>query len=358
MNKVNVSVDQLFKIVAKLFLGMGYSEQEAFFAADTLVETDRRGVDTHGVARMGLYHWSCDSGRVNKNAKIKIIKAESPYLMVDADNGLGVILAPQAVDLAIQKAEEWGCCVMGVRNSNHFGAAGYYAAKCVKKGFIAIVSSNSGPIMAPLGGKERIHGNSPWSVALPGGNRHTDPVMFDMACSEVSRGKLETAERERKQVPRGYGLDRDGLPSTEPTEILEYGTLLPFAGVKGYCITMLLEMLSSMLTFSSYGKGLNMKDSANTGHFVLLMDPRKFGDISIYRKSIDEYVDSIKNSPRAPGVGEIIVPGELEARAIRYHDEFGLNLDVDIAELLADIAVKLGLLAEGKGFADLLNNTN
>jgi len=354
MKNVNVSVEQLYRIVYKLFLGMGYSKEQAGYAADTLVETDRRGVDTHGVARIDLYHRSTVSGRVKKDARLKTIKADSPYLMVDADNGLGIILAPQAVELAIRKAEEWGCCVMGVRNSNHFGAAGYYAAKCVKSGFVTIVSSNSGLIMAPLGGKERIHGNSPWSVAMPGGDRFTDPVMFDMACSEAARGKLETAEREGKQAPPRSGLDRDGLPSTDPTEILQHGTLLPFGGIKGYCITMLLEVLSSLLTFSSYGKGLNMKDSVNTGHFVLLLDPGQFGDLSTYRRSMDEYVDSIKNSPRAPGCDEIIVPGEIEANAIRHHDKFGIDLDEAIAALLTDVAVKTGVLSEGSGFDEMI----
>ena len=355
MKKVNVSIEQLYKIVTKLFLGMGCNEEEAAYAAEVLVETDRRGVDTHGVARLGLYHFYLDSGRANKNASLKIISSDAPYLMVDADNGVGIIMAPQAVDLAIRKAEEQGCCIMGVRNSNHFGAAGYYAAKCADRGFVAIVSSNSPPTMAPFGGKALIHGNSPWSIAIPGGIRHTDPIMFDMACSEVSRGKLETAEREGKQMPLGCGIDGDGLPSTDPTEILKNGSLLPFGGIKGYCITMLVEVLSSLLTFSSYGKGLNMIDSKNTGHFVLLMDPGRFGDISVFKASIDEYVDSIKNSPRAPGVEEIIIPGELEARAIRFHNKFGLDLDEGIAASLAEVAVKTGLLAAGRGFEDMLD---
>jgi LDH2 family malate/lactate/ureidoglycolate dehydrogenase len=121
--------------------------------------------------------------------------------MVDADNGLGIVMAPQAVELAIRKAKERGSCVMGVQNSSHFGAAGYYTAKCVEQGLIAMVCSNSGPTMAPVGGRSRTLGNSPWSVGIPGGMRHPDPVMFDMACSEVARGKLETAEREANRLP-------------------------------------------------------------------------------------------------------------------------------------------------------------
>ena len=354
MKKVNVSIDQLNKIATKLFLGMGCNEEEATYAADVLVETDRRGVDTHGVARLGLYRYYLDSGRAKRNAKLKTISSDAPYLMLDADNGVGIIMAPQAVDLAIRKAEEWGCCIMGVRNSNHFGAAGYYAAKCADRGFVAIVSSNSPPTMAPFGGKVALHGNSPWSMAMPGGLRHTAPVMFDMACSEVSRGKLETAQREGMQAPQGWGIDGEGMPSADPAEILKNGTLLPFGGIKGYCITMLVEVLSSLLTFASYGKGLNMVDSMNTGHFALLLDPSRFGDFSAYCASIDDYVDSIKGSPRAPGVGEIIIPGELEARAIRHHDEFGLDLDEGVAASLAEIAVKIGLLTAEQGFEDML----
>jgi LDH2 family malate/lactate/ureidoglycolate dehydrogenase len=184
--------------------------------------------------------------------------------------------------------------------------------------------------------------------------RHPDPVMFDMACSEVARGKLETAEREGKQVPLGWGIDGNGEPSTDPTEILKNGSLLPFGGIKGYCITILVEALSSMLTFSTFGKGIHMGERMNTGHFVLLLDPERFGDPVLYRNSIDEYVDSIKNAPLAPGAEEIIVPGELEARSIRNRTENGMQLDEAVASSLAEVAIKIGLLSEGQGFDDML----
>ena len=354
MMKTTISITQLSSILFKLFSGMGYSDKEAAYAADILVETDRRGIDTHGVARMGFYHMCVETNRVKKDAKLHILRDDPPFLMVDADNGLGIIMAPQAVDLALQKAGEHGICVMGVQNSNHFGAAGYYTAKCANQGFVAMVCSNSGPIMAPIGGKDKVLGNSPWSIAIPGGIRHPHPLMFDMATSEVARGKFETAEREGKQVPLGWGVDKNGEPSTDPTEILKYGSLLPFGGIKGYCITILVEALSTLLTFSSFGKGLNMKDRMNTSHFVLLMHPEKFGDLSLYKQSIDEYVDNIKNSSRASGVEEIIVPGEIETKAITYRTEHGIELDGAIAATLEEVAKKTGLLAENKGFEDVL----
>ena len=355
MKKINIPVEKLNVIAFKLFLGMGLNEKDATYAADVLLETDRRGVDTHGVARLSFYYWCVRSGSVATDAHLHVLKDDTPYLMVDAGNGLGITMAPQAVDLAIQKAKEHGICVMGVQNSNHFGAAGYYTAKCVEQGFISMVCSNSGPTMAPIGGKDKIHGNSPWSIAIPGGTRYPDPVMFDMACSEVARGKLETAEREGNPVPLGWGVDRYGEPCTDPTEILKNGSLLPFGGIKGYCITILVEALSSLLTFSSFGKGLNMSSGKmNTSHFVLLMDPRKFGDLSMYKNSIDEYVGSIKNSPLASGVEEIIVPGELEARKIQHRSKYGLDLDEAIVASLVEVGIKTGLLSEGQGFAEMM----
>jgi LDH2 family malate/lactate/ureidoglycolate dehydrogenase len=244
---------------------------------------------------------------------------------------------------------------MGVQNSNHFGAAGYYAAKCVEKGFVAMICSNSGPTMTPFGGKDRVLGNSPWSVAVPGGNRHPDPVMFDMACSEVSRGKCETALREGAQVPLGWGVDKEGAPSTDPAGILFGGSLLPFGGAKGYCIALMVEVLSSMLAFASVGRGKRPGGAwGNTGHFFLLMDPARFGGLETYRESIDSYVEYIKGSAPAPGVGEIIVPGELEARAIRERTEKGMELDEVVAASLAEVARKLGLLGEEQSFRDLL----
>jgi len=264
-------------------------------------------------------------------------------------------MAPQAAELAIQRAQEHGICVMGVQNSNHFGAAGYYAAKCVEQGFISMVCSNSGPTMTPFGGKKSVLGNSPWSIAVPGGDRYPEPVMFDMACSEVARGKCETALREGTQVPLGWGVDKDGEPSTDPAAILKGGSLLPFGGVKGYCIAVMIEILSATLTFATSGKGTNMdRVVENTSHFILLLDPERFGDLELYMNSIDEYVDTIKNTALAAGVEEILIPGELEARSILDRNEYGMELDEEVASSLAKVAQEVGLLTEEQGFEEML----
>ncbi|MCL1847578.1 MAG: Ldh family oxidoreductase [Coriobacteriia bacterium] len=356
MNKVRVSMDQLSRIATKLFLAMGYNEKEAAYATDVLVETDRRGIDSHGMARLPFYYRTVfTTEKVKKDAELIILRDEPPYLMVDADHGLGIIMAPQAVELAIAKAKENGCCVMGIQNSNHFAAAGVYAAKCVNEGFITLVSSNSPGILTPVGGAGRILGNSPWSLAVPGGNRHPHPVMFDMATSEVALGKVQIAIRGEKEVPQGWGVDKDGAPATDPNLIFNGGSLLPFGGIKGYCLTVMIEILSSMLTFSSYGNGKNMSPGIdNTSHFVLLLDPARFGDLETYRESIDVYVDSIKNAPLAAGVEEIIVPGELEVRAIEERSKNGMELNETIVASLVDTALKLGQLVEGQGFDAML----
>jgi len=355
METIGISMKQLFKISFKLFRGMGYSERDATYAADVLTETNHRGVDTHGVARIDFYHMqTLSNDKVNKDAKLEIIRDESPFLMLDAQRGLGIVMAPQAVELALNHASERGICVMGIRNSNHFGAAGYYAGKCAKQGFVSMVCSNSGPTMVPFGGKQRILGNSPWSIALPGGNRNPNPIMFDMACSEVSRGKLETALREDHEVPYGWGVDENGEACTDPSKILFGGSLLPFGGVKGYCIAVLVELLSSMLTFSSFNEPDSSADRINTSHFVLLMDPSRFGNLDQYKASIDDYVDKIRNSQPATDVKEILIPGELESRYINERSLNGMTLDMATADMLAEIARKTGQLSSGQDFNDML----
>ena len=358
MDTVTVSLDKLSTIVTRLFLGMGYGDRDAAYAADIMVETHRRGVDTHGVTRIPYYYGNvCAEGKVNKNAQLRIQRDEPPYLMVDADHGLGIIMAPQAAELAIRRAGEQGICVMGIQNSGHFGAAGYYAAKCVASGFISLVCSNSPPAVAPYGAKGRALGNSPWSLAIPGGKRRPDPVMFDMACSEVALGKLETAIREDRPIPYGWAIDKDGEPTTDPRSVLGGGggCLLPFGGIKGYCITMLVEILSSMLTFASYGSEKNMGGATeNTSHFILLLDPARFGDIGSFQDSMDQYVDRIKATPLAPGAEEIVIPGEIEARTIKARDAGGVALDEEVTASLAGVAKKCGLLTEDQSFADMM----
>ena len=356
MGGYHISIRQLYKIAFRLFSAMGYDETDATYAASVLTETDRRGVDTHGVARLSFYNMvSGLEDAVNKNANLKIVSDEPPYIMVDGDCGLGIIMAPKAVELAIERAEKHGTCIMGVRNAGHFGAAGYYADKCVRKGFISLVCSNSGSIMAPHGGKEGFLGNSPWSIAVPGGDRHPDPVMFDMACSEVARGKIETALREGRQVPLGWGLDKDGNPTTDPSSILKGGCVLPLGGIKGYCITLLLEILSSMLTFASYGNAKNFTGKFNdSSYFILLLNPGKFGSTEMYRESIDLYIDQLKSVPLAPDADEILFPGELEARAISERTANGMELDAGVASSLVKVAKGRGLLALDRGFEDML----
>lgn len=358
----HITETQELRLTQKLFEGMGFNEEDAGYASRLITRTNMRGVDSHGLARVSMYYNLVKNGRqINISAPLEVIKDSGSALLLDAHKGLGIIMASRAVELAIARAKQTGICVCAVKNSGHYGAAGCYGSMAAEAGLMSIIMSNTGPSMAPIGGRTRVLGNSPWSMAMPGGNNHTAPIMFDMACSETSWGKCQNYVRANQEIPDGWGVDETGAVTHDPLRLLTKGALLPFGGIKGYCITVMVEMMAILLADSGYGSACGTASYTtdhpypeSLGHTFIVIDPDKFCGMQAYRKSIDGYIDNLKQAPKADGITEIIVPGEIEAKAIVERRAKGMDVHAAIAADLVQVAVSIGLLPDGSTFENLL----
>jgi LDH2 family malate/lactate/ureidoglycolate dehydrogenase len=353
MGEYHIYPREIQSIVTKVFRKIGVNSDDAVYAGKVLAESDARGVDSHGIARLSLYYNYANNGMINKNAQFELLKETDTTAYLDAQAGFGVVMGPKANEIAIQKAKEFGIGMVGVKNTGHFGIAGYYSLEAAKQGLIGLTIATSGPAMVPFGGSEKILGNSPWSIAFPPGNKYKDPIMLDMACSQVAWGKLEVLSRTNSPVPDGWAVNKDGLPEHDPNKVY---ALLPFGGPKGYCIAVMWEMMTTVLLGGPHATGQGspfIHKNEEVTHTFLVIDPEKFRPLDDIRESIDSYADMIKNSAPAVGQTEVFLPGEIEWKNYHKRVNEGFELNPVVADTVMDICKGYNLLDEQATFEDL-----
>jgi LDH2 family malate/lactate/ureidoglycolate dehydrogenase len=248
---MNYSHQRLLHFTEQVFIKCGMYEQDAKQAADVLIAADLRGIDSHGVARLSGYVRLYEANRANMNAQHKIIYETPSTATIDADQGLGLVVAPKAMDIAIEKAKNVGTGWVAIQNSNHFGIAAYHAMKALPNNMIGIAMTNASPLVAPTYSKQRMLGTNPICYAFPAG-KHL-PIVIDMATSAAANGKLEIAQRTGKPIPNNWVQTKDGEESTNANELSNGGSLLPLGGHKGYGLASLVDILCGVLSVSNYG---------------------------------------------------------------------------------------------------------
>src|ERR1700751_681072 len=218
-------IEILREFSARVFLHFGVPEKDAMQAADVLACADLRGIDSHGVAPLPSYFDMLSLGRINPKPEIKVLRSTLSTATVDGDNGLGLVVGPQANRMAMEMAEKAGSGWVSVRNSDHSGIAGYYVLQALERDLIGLAMTNSRKMVAPLWGAERMLGTNPIAVSFPG--KEEPPIVIDMATSAVAYGKIEMARRRGKEIPTGWGIASDGSVTTNPDDIVDGGALLP-----------------------------------------------------------------------------------------------------------------------------------
>ena len=356
---IKVSAEKLKRIAYKSFLYFGLNEEDALIASDVLSESDKKGIETHGLNRLKSYINSIKNGKINKVAELKVIKDSGSTILFDGDYALGLVSSTKAMKKAIERAKETGICLVGIKNGGHFGTAGYYSLMAAKENMIGISMSNSDKIVVPYGGKKSILGNSPWSIAFPGGNKYKDPVLVDMACSEVSFGRIQLAKRDNKEIPNTWGVDEEGNPTTDIDKIYKSQGLLPFGGAKGYAITLVIEMLVLTLTGSGFGEkiGLSRSDDSreNLGQVMIVIDPNKMIGVEGFKEEVDGYIDYIKSVETLNGTSEIRIPGERTFEAERKNEEEGIDFSLKLAKELLVFVKENNILNNEATLEDLFN---
>lgn len=343
-----VSFAKLKNFCQQAYMKVGVPEEEAEIVADLLVRSDLRGVETHGVTRLPIYIQRLQKGYVRRVSQITVVKETGATVFLEAHGSMGHIAAYRAMEKAIAKAEEHGIGWASVKDSGHFGVAGLFPMMALKKDFIGYVCSNSAPMMFPWGGRERIIGNNPLAYALPA--QEYQPVVLDFSLSVVSSGKLILCRKKGEKIPLGWAFDKDGLPTDDPYAGYEGGgSLAPVGGHKGYGLVLIHEMLTAVLTggkWTRYIKSLYEEDPSGiqgTCHSFMALDPECFIGREEFKKNMDAYIKSIKESAKAPGVEEILVPGEPEYRTEQKFLKEGIPLAPNTSRELAELAAALGL---------------
>lgn len=322
------------------YMKAGVPEKEAAIVADLLARADLRGIETHGVTRLPIYIQRLQKGYVRAECKMTYIKDNGPVAFAEAHGSMGHVVAYHAMRKAIEKAEEYGIGWVSVKDSGHFGVAGIFPVMAAEMGMVGYICTNSAPMMAPFGGRERIIGNNPLSYAFPAGTY--PPVVVDFSCSVVSSGKLILARKKGEKVPLGWAVDKYGLATQDPYEGYEGGgSLTPVGAHKGYGLTMAHEILTAVLTGGKWTrniKSLYEEDESGiqgTCHSFMVLDPNCFIGREEFKRNIDRYIKGIKESGKAKNVEEILIPGEPEFRTESRRLKEGIPFSPNTAEELA-----------------------
>ncbi|MCX2573020.1 Ldh family oxidoreductase [Pedobacter sandarakinus] len=357
MNFITLTETNLRNFTQSVFKKMGCSDAHAKLATDVLIRSDLRGIDSHGVARLSGYIRLWEKQRINATPDIKIIHETATTATVDGDAGLGLVVAPFAMQVAIEKAEKYGTGWVSVKNSNHFGIAGYHALMAVEKDMIGISMTNASPLVAPTYANERLLGTNPMCYAFPAGKY--PPVVIDMATSAAANGKLEIAQRANKSIPDGWVQDKTGKGSIDPNELKNGGSLLPLGSDKdhgshkGYGLGATVDILSAVLSGANYGPWVPpfvsfLEPSQNPvgeglGHFFGAMSVAGFRPADEFKAHLDNWIERFKNAKTVAPDKQVIIPGEPEYNFEQERRLHGIPLiDVvinDLNELAAHLQI-------------------
>lgn len=358
MSVTTFSYDQLLKFSKNVFLKIGCNEEDALLATKVLLSADVRGIDSHGIARLSGYVRLWDVKRVNANAQIKILHETPSTATVDGDSGLGLVVAPKAMQIAIDKAKNVGTGWVSVQNSNHFGIAAYHAMMALEEDMIGICMTNASPLVAPTFSVERLLGTNPICVAIPTGNQPA--FVADMATTTAANGKLEILQRKKEVAPTGWIQNKDGEPSTDPHELKLGGALLPLGGDKehgshkGYALGAIVDIFSAVLSGANYGPWVppfpayvpmptNMPGKG-IGHFFGAMRIDAFRPAEEFKKHIDQWIERFRSAKTAQGFEKVIIPGDPEREMEEVRMKNGIPLLNSVVEDLNSLAEKFSPL--------------
>ena len=363
MESKNYTYQALAAFSEAVFLKMGCPALDAALATKVLLSADLRGIDSHGIARLIGYVRLWEIGRINATPNIKIVHETPSTAVIDGDRGLGLIVAPRAMDIAMEKARQVGTGWVSVKNSNHFGIAGYHAMMALEQEMIGIAMTNASALVAPTYSAEKLLGTNPIAVAIPAGEEA--PFVADFATTTAANGKLEIAQRNNTTIPFGWAQDSDGNATQDANILKNGGALLPLGSEKeqgshnGYALGSIVDIFSAVLSGASFGPWAppfpayvpmpeNMPGEG-LGHFIGAMRIDAFRPAADFKSNMDLWLNRFRNATPAAGHEQVYVAGDIERAMENERMQNGIPLVDAVQNDLKTLAQKMSLSFELKG---------
>ena len=352
---LRIPVSDLQAFVARVFIAHGVPEEKAARAAEALVIADVRGIPSHGVARLSMYLARIQSGVINPAQDLEVVRQTLSTATLDARNGLGLALAPEAMGLCIAKAQTTGIGMVTVRNSTHFGIAGHYAMQATRHGLGGMAFTNAGPSVLPTGGKVPMLGTNPIAFAVPTGPG-TPPFVLDMATSAIAFGKVETARRFSMPLHPGLAFNENSAPTTDPNTakaLAPLGGDLATSGYKGYGLAVMVDLLCGPLAGALWGTHLSsIQDAGNVarlGHTFIAWQIEAFRDLDEFYRDVQQLLAELRACPvsQSGAAASVLAPGDPELEAAQLNAELGVPVHRLVASELRSIAYRCAIDCRG-----------
>jgi len=338
--------DQIEAFMTRCFVASGMPDADAATVANLMAEGDMLGKDSHGIFRLPGYIGRLKAGGFNPTPDIKITQERTAMALVDGDNAMGHLVVNRAADIAIEKARQTGVAWVGMRHSNHAGAAGVYSNKALAHDMIGLyVAVGSANHLPPWGGTEMLLSTNPIAVSVPADKE--DSIVLDMATTVTSYGKVKVYAQRGIEMPEGWMVGPDGGPLTDASKA-DTGYLLPIGGAKGYGLALIFGILAGTLNGAHFGKSVvdmnaDASSATNTGQFYLAVDIAAFMDVAEFKKQVDAVIAEMHGSPTLPGVERVRLPGEGTHAAYADRTAHGIPLPDPLLENLARVADDLSV---------------
>jgi LDH2 family malate/lactate/ureidoglycolate dehydrogenase len=343
---------RLHEFTQRVFEHYGVPRADARAAAEVLASADLRGIDSHGVARLHTYVDMLELGRIQPRPNVRVVRETASTATVDGDNGLGLVVGPIANRIAHDKAVAAGSGWVSVRNSNHYGIAGWYALQGLSRDLIGWAMTNTTKLVAPLYGAERMLGTNPIAIAFPAGAE--PPLVVDLATCAAAYGKIEIAKRHGEPIPAGWAIDRDGRVTTDPQAMIDGGALLPLGsdrehgGHKGYALALAVDVLCAVLSGANWGPftppfALRQEIPKRSvglgiGHFFGALRIDGFIEAAEYKRQMDDLIRTFRATRPAPGTDGPLLPGDPEREFEAVRSVEGIPLVGPVVEDLRDVS--------------------
>ena len=335
------------------FRKFGFTEEESNIITDVLITSDLYGIESHGMQRISRYDKGIEKGMIKVEAKPEVVFETGVSAVLDAHDGMGQLAGYKAMRLAIEKAKKSGIAIVTVRNSNHYGIAGYYAMMAAREGLIGFSCTNSEAIMVPTHARKAMLGSNPIAIAMPA---DPEPFLFDASTTVVTRGKLEMYNKAGKKLPENWAENSSGIPTTNAGEVLTNivnkagGGILPLGGYneqsgghKGYGYGMICEIFSSILSMGVTSNNTHLNGIGGTCHGFAAINPAIFGDPGEIRAHFSKFLEELREAPKAEGQTRIYTHGEKEAESVARIKKEGVPVDVKTAAEMKSMADYVGL---------------